>query len=114
MSNKWKQLTNAELIHYNMPRGKEWEVLEYFAENNYKVFISLINCRVRPTPYSRKKIVEHYENANLDELPENLKSYILRSKEIFADCVKRGKEIGKINASKAEERRKSFLDDEVF
>ena len=42
MSEKWKEFTNAEIIHYCMPEGREWEVLEYFAETNHKVFINLI------------------------------------------------------------------------
>ena len=68
MSDSWKEYTNAEIIHYLMPKGREWEVLEYFAENNYKVFINLINIHMPNSPFSRKKVVEHYKDADLKEL----------------------------------------------
>lgn len=109
MSEKWKEFTHPEIIHYCMPTGREWEVLEYYAENNYKIFIRLINVKVKNSPFSRKKVVEHYKDADLETLPENLKNYIIRSREIFADCVKRGIETGRIISAKAEERRKSFF-----
>lgn len=111
MSEKWKSFTNAEVIHNCMPPGKEWEVLEYFAENNYSIFIRLINVRVINSHFSRKKVVEHYKDANLDELPDHLKAYIIRSREIFADCRKRGQELGRLISEKSEARSRSFFDD---
>ena len=99
MSDKWKEYTDAELIHYLMPKGREWEVLEYFAENNYKVFINLINIHVPNSPFSRKKVVEHYKDANLEELKvehPNLVEYILHSQEYMRGLSENGRKSSEI------------------
>ena len=97
MSKEWKAFKNPEVIHYFISNGNEWEILEYFAENNYEVFIHLINYHIPNSPYTRKKVVEHYKNENLDELEQdhpNLVMYIRQSQEYMKGLSKNGKKSG--------------------
>ena len=113
MSDKWKEFTNAEIIHYCMPKGREWEVLEYFAENNYKVFINLINIHMPNSPFSRKKVVEHYKNANLEELEKTnpgLVRYIYESQRYISGLSENGKKASEYLKNLYAERKKDFLD----
>ena len=112
MLDKWKEFENAEVIHLVMPEGREWEVLEYFAEHNYKVFINLINIHVPNSPFSRKKVVEHYKDANLEELKvehPNLVEYILHSQEYMRGLSENGRKSSEILKQIYAERRKNFL-----
>lgn len=112
MSDKWKEFTNAEIIHYCMPEGREWEVLEYFAENNYKVFINLINIHMPGSPFSRKKVVDHYKDRNLEELEKTnpgIVKYIYDSMEYMKGLSENGKKTGEYLKNLYAERKKNFL-----
>ena len=113
MSDKWKEYTDAELIHYLMPKGREWEVLEYFAENNYKVFINLINIHVPNSPFSRKKVVEHYKDVDLKELDKTnpgIVKYIYDSLNYMSGLSENGKKSSAYLKNLYSERKKNFLD----
>ena len=113
MSDSWKECTNAEIIHYLMPKGREWEVLEYFAENNYKVFINLINIHMPNSPFSRKKVVEHYKDADLKELEKTnpgIVKYIYDSLEYMSGLSENGKKTSEYLKNLYAERKKNFLD----
>ena len=113
MSEKWKEFTNAEIIHYCMPEGREWEVLEYFAETNHKVFINLINIHMPNSPFSRKKVVDHYKDQNLEELAvqhPNLVKYIIDSQEYMKGLSENGKKASEYLKNLYAERKKNFQD----
>lgn len=113
MSEKWKEFNNAEVILQCLPYGKEWEALEYFAENNYPVFINLINLHGIASPFSRKKVLEHYKDANLEELEKtnpNLVKYIFDSLEYIKGLSENGRKTGEYLKNLYAERKKNFLD----
>ena len=112
MSEKWKELNNAELILYNMPKGKECEVLEYFAETDYKLFLRLINIHLEGSPFSRRKVILHYKEENLEELEKSkpgIVKYLYDSIKYMEGLSENGKKSSEYLRNLYATRKKEFL-----
>lgn len=104
-TNVWKLHTTAQLIRYNIPKGKEWQVLEYFSAKDPKIFRSLAHSE-----FSRKSIENHYANIPPEQIPQGIKDYIAQSEKLYADQVERGKIQAELQRQQLEEQRKSWTD----
>lgn len=109
-SNVWKLHVNPELIYYNIPKGKEWQVFEYYAKKDPSKIKGLANLRLASSPFTRSKIIEHYKGADQSTLPPALQEYITHSQELLNEQVERGKQQAEAYRQVINERHASWLD----
>ena len=71
---EWKTLTSGQLVMYKVTEKNKWEILEYFAKNNPKIFNQIIHNYFRTTKaekktvFTRDEIIDRYkDNKNIPE-----------------------------------------------
>ena len=90
----WKGFESAAIIiKYCMTPENKWEIFEYFANNNEKVFrdivYGVVHERIENTKKIRQiyrdEIIERYRDVDLNTLPKCLKDCILSLKQDIVD-----------------------------
>ena len=90
----WKGFESAAIIiKYCMTPENKWEIFEYFANNNEKVFRDIVYGVVHERTENTKKIrqiyrdeiIERYRDVDLNTLPKCLKDCILSLKQDIVD-----------------------------
>lgn len=78
--NKYKLILNHridETIFYNIPADNIWEVLEWIAQNKPTKLTQVISIRSHYSPYSARKILNHYSQLeDTHSLPTALIEYL--------------------------------------
>ena len=108
LQRNWKDFTNPALIHYYMPEGKEWEVLEYFAEYDVRLFKKIINYPIFNSPFSPKKFIEHYKNVDAQTLHPAIVNHLENLKRLVTGRSERGVVQAVRSRNFNDEKRTSF------
>jgi len=113
----WRNETNAQLIMYKATPENKWEIFEYFANNDEKIFKAIVYGYATKAEnpvkrmYSRNEILERYSNVDLDTLPECLKNYILSLKQSIIRDEELKKQRQEERAQAKEEKLLSWEDE---
>ncbi len=100
----------ADDIKRYMLNGQEWEVFEYFAENNPKVFGTLANYRCGIPPWTWSSVLEHYKDADRNALPPILAEHLGVIEKKVVESAARNKKIVEIKKQKSAEMRRNWVD----
>ncbi len=105
----WKLHDSVQLLWYNLPKGKEWDCLEWLAENDPEKFKKVANSRYG---FSRTDILSYYEsNPNLAKLPLAIQDYVADAKVLTQKRSENAKKLSEYWKEIREERQSSWFDD---
>ena len=106
----WKIADSPVYVLENIVEGQEYEALEYFSKHDPKLFKSLLKFRTLNSPYSRKKVVEHYENVDKSQIPEPIKEFLVEAKAYLDYHKQIAIENGAKLRQKFKDKRGQFVD----
>lgn len=108
-SSDWRDMTNCELIMYKATEENKWEILEYFAYNDEKLFERIAKRytsmnHMGVVRYSRDEVLKRYGNMDLSTMPVCLQQYVnyVREGIVFQQEQKEAK---KMESSKRKQDR---------
>lgn len=105
----WKICDSVQVMMYNVPKGKEWEVLDWLAENDADRFRMAINA-IGVTSYSKAEVIERYSRMPADKVPVIAKAYLEHIAKMELRRVETNKKLAEIWHERVAERKASWLD----
>lgn len=108
--NVWKIFKNPELVYYNIPKGKHWEVFEYFAVKDPTIMRGLVNLKMNHSPFSRDAVIARYQNIDPKKLPPALKEFIESLIKLKEAQIENGKRSLEQRKQETKERIQEWLD----
>lgn len=110
---RWKICDKPQQVHYYIPAGQEWEVLDWMAKNRPEMFSPMIHTTsVSNNPLNRNAVVERYSKMPEDKLPEVVKDYIARSKQFAIQKVDANDKVREFWKQRREIRQASWFDED--
>ena len=106
----WKICSSVQSVVYNIPKGKEWSVLDWYAETDPEMFRKLINVKSKFSPFTQEAVLERYLSMPEDQVPDSVKEYIVHLEDLKEQRIETNKKLAEIWKVKTAERKESWCD----
>lgn len=108
----WKVCDSAQIMAYNIPEGKEWEALDWLAENDYRRFKPLVSRYSKILSVSQQEIIDRYLDMKGGQVPDSVKMLLQHLEEVKEKRVEANKKVAEFWKEKKAERAESWLDEQ--